>query len=62
MNKKELRQSVKNKKLSDKYIHDASELIQQKIIDSEEFKSSKKIFCYISVKEKYQQPGSFLKL
>ncbi len=49
MNKKELRQSVKNKDLSDKYIHDASELIQQKVIDSEEFINSKKIFCYISV-------------
>ncbi len=49
MNKRELRQLIKNKKLSDKYIHDASEVIQQKIIDSEGFISSEKIFCYISV-------------
>ncbi len=49
MNKRELRQLIKNKELSDEYIHDASEVIQQKVIDSEEFKSSKKIFCYISV-------------
>ncbi|MBR2545613.1 MAG: 5-formyltetrahydrofolate cyclo-ligase [Erysipelotrichaceae bacterium] len=49
MNKRELRQLIRNKQLSGKYIHDASERIQKKVIDSEEFISSKKIFCYISV-------------
>ncbi|MBQ3384024.1 MAG: 5-formyltetrahydrofolate cyclo-ligase [Erysipelotrichaceae bacterium] len=49
MDKRELRQLIKSKLLSDEYIVEASEVIQQKVIDSEDFEDSKKIFCYISV-------------
>ena len=49
MNKKELRNHLKNNPLSVEYIQNASKLIQQKIIDTEEFRNSRKIFCYVSV-------------
>ena len=49
MDKKELRRLVKSAALKSEYKKSASEIIQQKVIASEQFRKSKSIFVYVSL-------------
>lgn len=48
MNKKELRKYLKNIELSDSYINNASLCIEDKVINSKEFKKASSVFIYIA--------------
>lgn len=49
MDKKELRQLVKSTEMNSEYVKNSSDIIQQKVIASEQFQKSKSVFVYVSL-------------